>query len=178
MNPTQNRDLGLIPMPKIPWRRGSGKLLQYSWLKNSTDRGAKATVHGSRRVGHNLATKYMQLCQHRNMICFSHKVHLSVTCLRWRSPVDILWMIIQETNVRLSPLCLSLLLLGSQIKLMCSWQLNLPCSLCERMDRTFLSSLYLMVTEDMYLDIHLLLSPPVRREGWCWLHRSEFRIDW
>ena len=22
-------------------------------------------------------------------ICFSHKVHLSVTCLRWRSPVDI-----------------------------------------------------------------------------------------
>ena len=32
---------------------GNGYLLQYSYLKNSMDRGAwRATVHGSQRVGH------------------------------------------------------------------------------------------------------------------------------
>ena len=84
-------------------------------------------------------------------------------------------MIIQETKIRLS-----LVPFGSRIKLISSWQLNLLLQSLERMDRIFLSSLYLMVTEDMYLDIHLalyLLSCGDVR-GWCWLHRSEFKIDW
>ena len=37
---------------------GNGNPLQYSCLENHTDRGVwQATVHGSQRVGHNLATK-------------------------------------------------------------------------------------------------------------------------
>ena len=43
---------------KIPGE-GNGNPLQYSCLKNLMDRGAwqTATVHGVRRIGHNLVTK-------------------------------------------------------------------------------------------------------------------------
>ena len=61
-NPPANagdaRDAGWIPGS---WRSpggGNSNLLQYSCLENSTDREAwRATVHGSTRVGHDLATK-------------------------------------------------------------------------------------------------------------------------
>ena len=45
---------------KIPWKR-NGNLLQYSCLGNPIDGGAwRATVHGFKRVRHNLATKQQQ----------------------------------------------------------------------------------------------------------------------
>ena len=50
-NPPANaggtRDLGLIPGSERSPGGGSGNLLQYSFLENSTDRGTwQATVHG------------------------------------------------------------------------------------------------------------------------------------
>jgi len=45
------RETGLIPR-KIP--EGNGTPLQYSYLKNSMDRGPwQATIHGVTKVGHN-----------------------------------------------------------------------------------------------------------------------------
>ena len=51
-------DPGLIPESGRSPGKGNGNPLQYSCLENPMDRGAcRATVHGSQRVGHNLATK-------------------------------------------------------------------------------------------------------------------------
>ena len=49
-------DTGLIPgLGRCP-RVGNGNPLQYSCMENSMDRGAwRATVHGSRKVGHDWA---------------------------------------------------------------------------------------------------------------------------
>ena len=51
-------DANLIPgLVRAPGE-GNGNPLQYSCLENSMDRGAWwATVHGVKRVGHDLATK-------------------------------------------------------------------------------------------------------------------------
>ena len=50
------RDKGSIPA------EGNGKPLQYSCLGNPMDRGTwQATVHGIKRVGHNLVTKQQYL---------------------------------------------------------------------------------------------------------------------
>ena len=47
------KDMGLIPEWGRSPGRGSDNPLQYSWLKNSMDRGAwRATVHGAQRVEH------------------------------------------------------------------------------------------------------------------------------
>ena len=44
---------------------GNGNPLQYSCLGNPTDRGVwQATVHGSQRVGHELAIKQPQQSQY------------------------------------------------------------------------------------------------------------------
>ena len=56
-NPPANvgdtRDMGLIPGSGRSPEEGSGNPLQYSCLKNFTDRGAWwATVMGSQKVGH------------------------------------------------------------------------------------------------------------------------------
>ena len=46
-------DLGSIPELGRSSGEGNGNLIQYSFLENSMDRGARwATVHGSQRVGH------------------------------------------------------------------------------------------------------------------------------
>ena len=51
-------DLGLIPGLGRSPGEGNCNPLQYSYLENSTDKGAWwATVHGVAKVGHNLATK-------------------------------------------------------------------------------------------------------------------------
>ena len=51
-------DLGLIPGLGRSPGEGNGNPLQYSFLENPMDRGARqATVYGVARVGHNLATK-------------------------------------------------------------------------------------------------------------------------
>ena len=51
-------DLGLIPRLGRSPRDGNGDPLQYSCLENLISRGAwQATVHGVKRVGHDLATK-------------------------------------------------------------------------------------------------------------------------
>ena len=54
-------DPGLIPgLGRFPGE-GHGSPLHYSCLGNSSERGARrATVHGCRRVGHDLATKRQQ----------------------------------------------------------------------------------------------------------------------
>ena len=50
-------DGGLIPGSRRFPEEGNGKPLQYSCLRNPTDRGAWwATAHGVARVGHDLAT--------------------------------------------------------------------------------------------------------------------------
>ena len=52
-------DLGSIPGSGRSSGGGHGNPLQYSCLGNPLDRGAwRATVHGSQRVGHDLATKH------------------------------------------------------------------------------------------------------------------------
>ena len=51
-------------------REGNGNPPQYSCLENTMDRGAwRATVHGIRRVRHNLATKpsYEVVGKHRGV---------------------------------------------------------------------------------------------------------------
>ena len=51
-------DVGLIPGLGRSPGEGNGNPLQYSCLENPMDRGAwQATVHGGKRVGHELATK-------------------------------------------------------------------------------------------------------------------------
>jgi len=51
-------DLGLISGLGRSPGKGNGSPLQYFWLENSMDRGARqATVHGVARVRHHLATK-------------------------------------------------------------------------------------------------------------------------
>ena len=51
-------DLGSIPGSRRCPGEGNGDPLQYSCLKNPTDRGAwRATVHGVTKVRHDLATK-------------------------------------------------------------------------------------------------------------------------
>ena len=51
-------DLRLIPGSGRSPEEGNGNPLQYSCLENLMDKGAWwATVHGVKRVGHNLATK-------------------------------------------------------------------------------------------------------------------------
>ena len=51
-------DLDLIPgLGRFPGEE-NGNLLQYSYMRNSMDRGAWQTaVHGVARVGHNIVTK-------------------------------------------------------------------------------------------------------------------------
>ena len=58
-NPPANAgDVDLIPGLVRSTERGHGNPLQYFWLENSMDRGARqATVHGVARVRHHLATK-------------------------------------------------------------------------------------------------------------------------
>ena len=52
------RDPGLIPGSGRSPGEGNGKPLQYSYLENSMDGGARrATVHGVARVGDDLVTK-------------------------------------------------------------------------------------------------------------------------
>ena len=52
-------DVGSIPGLGRSPGEGNGNPLQYSCLGNLMDRGAwQAMVHGSQRVGHNLATKH------------------------------------------------------------------------------------------------------------------------
>ena len=59
--PASAGDLGLIPGWGIPPGEGNGNPLQYSCLENPKDRGAwQATAMGSKRAGHNLATKQRQ----------------------------------------------------------------------------------------------------------------------
>ena len=51
-------DMGSIPGLGRPPRGGNGNPLQYSCLENPVDREAwRATAHGVKRIGHNLATK-------------------------------------------------------------------------------------------------------------------------
>ena len=51
-------DLGLIPVWGRSPGEGNGNPLWYSCLENSMHRGAQqATIHGVKRVGHDLATK-------------------------------------------------------------------------------------------------------------------------
>ena len=53
-------DLGSIPGLGRSPGGGNDNTLQYSCLENPMDRGAWwVTVHGSQRVGHDWATKYM-----------------------------------------------------------------------------------------------------------------------
>ena len=60
--PANAGDLGLIPGLGRSPREGNGNPLQYSRLRNATDRGAwRAIVHGvAKRVSHELATKQQQ----------------------------------------------------------------------------------------------------------------------
>ena len=54
-------DVGLIPGSGRSPGGGNGNPLQYSCLGNPMDREAwKATVHGSERAGHHLATRRQQ----------------------------------------------------------------------------------------------------------------------
>ena len=56
--PTNAGNLGSIPGWGRSSGEGNGNPLEFSSLGNPIDRGAwQATIHGSTRVGHNLATK-------------------------------------------------------------------------------------------------------------------------
>ena len=56
--PADAGDPGSIPGSGRSLVGGNGNPLQYSWLKNPTDRGAwQATVRGVARVRHDFATK-------------------------------------------------------------------------------------------------------------------------
>ena len=60
--PANAGDEGLIPGLGRSPEEGNDNLLQYFFLGNPMDRGAwRAIVHGSQRVGHNLATEQQQL---------------------------------------------------------------------------------------------------------------------
>ena len=51
-------DQGSIPGSRRSSGEGNGNPLQYSCLENPVDREAwRATAHGVKRIGHNLATK-------------------------------------------------------------------------------------------------------------------------
>ena len=58
-NPPANAgEVGLIPVSGRSPGEGNGHPIQYSYLGNPMNRGAwLAIVHGSQRVGHDLATK-------------------------------------------------------------------------------------------------------------------------
>ena len=58
MQETWVRHTGSTPGLRRFLGEGNGKLLQYSCMKNSMDRGAwQSAVHWVARVGHNLVTK-------------------------------------------------------------------------------------------------------------------------
>ena len=58
MTPANRAVSGSVPGSRRSPREENDYPLQYSCLGNSVDRGARrATVHGSRRAGHDLATK-------------------------------------------------------------------------------------------------------------------------
>ena len=60
-SPCDAGDPGSIPGSGGCPGGGNGNPLHYSCLENSTDGGAwRATVHGARRVGRNLATRQLQ----------------------------------------------------------------------------------------------------------------------
>ena len=60
--PANAGDLGSISGLGRSPGEGNGNPLQYFFLGNPMDRGAsRATVHGSQRIGHNLATEQQQL---------------------------------------------------------------------------------------------------------------------
>ena len=77
-NPPENaEDLGLIPESGRFPGEGNGNPLQYSCLKNSMDRGAWwATVHGSQRVRHDLATKRQQHIYQEPFLSMSVSSHV------------------------------------------------------------------------------------------------------
>ena len=62
---------------------------------------------------------------------------------------------------------------------MSSWQLNLPLQSLEQMDRIFVIFISNGNRRHVLGYSSSSLSPLLWRcEGWCWLHGSEFRIDW
>ena len=71
-------DLGLIPGLGRSPGGGNGNALQYSCLENPMDRGAwRGIVHGSRRVGHDWATKHMP------------PVYTRATQRKWGTPFNV-----------------------------------------------------------------------------------------
>ena len=61
VNAEDTGDLGLIPGSGRSPGGENGNPPWFSFLENSMDRGAWwATVHGSQRVGHDLATEHVQ----------------------------------------------------------------------------------------------------------------------
>ena len=59
----QAGDMGLIPGLGRPPGEGNSNPLQYSCPRNHKDRGGwRATVHGGRKMSHDLATKTISKC--------------------------------------------------------------------------------------------------------------------